>query len=76
MIVLVIYINKPVSVKYISGVIVQKDEANGIDSNYQFELKHQDIIKKSGRYPHQNAILNRESSAEEIWFLSLPDSSF
>lgn len=51
-------------------------KANGIDSNYQFELKHLDIIEKFDRYPHRNAILNRESSAEEIIFLSQPNSSF
>lgn len=51
-------------------------QANGIDSNYQFELKHCEIIEKFGRYPHRNHILNRESSAEEIEFLKQPNSSF
>lgn len=51
-------------------------KANGIDSNYQFELKHIKIIEKFGRYPHRNTILNRPSSAEEVKFLSQPDSSF
>lgn len=49
---------------------------NGIDSNYQFELKHLEIIQRFGRYPHRNEILNRQSSAEEIKFLSQPNSSF
>jgi uncharacterized protein (DUF924 family) len=51
-------------------------KANGIDSNYQFELKHLEIIEKFGRYPHRNTILNRQSSAKEIKFLSQPNSSF
>jgi len=51
-------------------------KANGNESNYQFELKHFDIIKKFGRYPHRNNILNRESSVEEIEFLQQPNSSF
>jgi uncharacterized protein (DUF924 family) len=51
-------------------------KANGIDSNYQFELKHLQIIEKFGRYPHRNTILNRPSSAKEIIFLSQPNSSF
>lgn len=51
-------------------------KANGIDSNYQFELKHLEIIKKFGRYPHRNNILNRQSTAEETQFLSQPNSSF
>jgi uncharacterized protein (DUF924 family) len=51
-------------------------KANGIDNNYQFELKHLAIIEKFGRYPHRNTILNRQSSAKEIAFLSQPNSSF
>ncbi|PHR84826.1 MAG: hypothetical protein COA59_05500 [Colwellia sp.] len=49
---------------------------NGIDNNYQFELKHLEIIEKFGRYPHRNNILNRQSSTEESDFLSQPNSSF
>lgn len=51
-------------------------KTNGIDSNYQFELKHLDIIKKFGRYPHRNNILQRQSTPEEIEFLKRPHSSF
>lgn len=51
-------------------------KANGIDSNYQFELKHLEIIEKFGRYPHRNTILGRQSSAEEVKFLCQPNSSF
>lgn len=49
---------------------------NGIESNYQFELKHLEIIEKFGRYPHRNKILNRQSRPEEVTFLSQPNSSF
>ncbi|MGB1261341.1 MAG: DUF924 family protein [Cognaticolwellia sp.] len=41
-----------------------------------FEIKHQDIIKQFGRYPHRNAILGRVSTAEENAFLQQPGSSF
>lgn len=51
-------------------------KANGNESNYQFELKHFDIINKFGRYPHRNNILNRKSTIEEIDFLTQPNSSF
>lgn len=51
-------------------------KANGIDNNYQFELKHLEIIEKFGRYPHRNTILGRQSSAGEVKFLSQPNSSF
>ncbi len=44
--------------------------------NYEFELKHKIIIDRFGRYPHRNAILSRESTAEELEFLKQPGSSF
>ncbi|MGI1679204.1 MAG: DUF924 domain-containing protein [Cellvibrionaceae bacterium] len=51
-------------------------EGNGIEANYQFEVKHREIIERFGRYPHRNNILGRESSEEEIEFLKTPGSSF
>ncbi|KAK1737504.1 DUF924 domain-containing protein [Skeletonema marinoi] len=44
--------------------------------NLEFEMKHKAIIERFGRYPHRNAILERESTPEEIEFLKGPDSSF
>lgn len=49
---------------------------NGIESNYNFELKHKAIIERFGRYPHRNIILGRESTPDELEFLMQPDSSF
>ncbi|WP_418114343.1 DUF924 family protein [Vibrio scophthalmi] len=48
----------------------------GMENNYDFELKHKLIIDRFGRYPHRNVILSRESTTEEIEFLSQPGSSF
>jgi len=48
----------------------------GLEHNYDFELKHLEIIKQFGRYPHRNCILGRESTEEEKAFLQLPGSSF
>jgi len=48
----------------------------GLEHNYDFELKHKAIIDRFGRYPHRNQILGRESSAEEMEFLTQPGSSF
>lgn len=48
----------------------------GMESNYKFELKHKAIIDRFGRYPHRNKILARQSSDEEIIFLTQPGSSF
>lgn len=50
--------------------------SNGIQENLDFEIQHRDIIAKFGRYPHRNAILNRESTPEELTFLQQPNSSF
>ena len=41
-----------------------------------FAVRHRDVIARFGRFPHRNAILGRESTAEEREFLKLPDSSF
>ena len=48
----------------------------GMEENLRFEVAHRDIIKRFGRYPHRNAILGRDSSAEETAFLKEPGSSF
>lgn len=51
-------------------------EGLGLESNLKFEHAHRNIILKYGRYPHRNEILGRESTPEEIEFLSKPGSSF
>ncbi len=43
---------------------------------YDFAKQHYDIIARFGRFPHRNAILQRESTAEEIAFLAQPNSGF
>jgi uncharacterized protein (DUF924 family) len=50
--------------------------ALGRPDNLDFEKRHRDIIARFGRYPHRNAILGRESTAEEQAFLEQPGSSF
>ena len=44
--------------------------------NIKFGHAHKQIIETWGRFPHRNAALGRESSAEEIAFLARPNSSF
>ena len=51
-------------------------EAYGNEGNLDFELRHKAIIDRFGRYPHRNEILGRDSTAEEVEFLSQPGSSF
>jgi uncharacterized protein (DUF924 family) len=42
----------------------------------RYAKRHYEIIARFGRFPHRNAILGRESSAEEIEFLKRPGASF
>jgi uncharacterized protein (DUF924 family) len=48
----------------------------GMEDTLRFELRHQAIIERFGRYPHRNTILGRESTPEELVFLSKPGSGF
>ncbi|PUE19014.1 hypothetical protein B9Z38_10610 [Limnohabitans sp. MMS-10A-160] len=48
----------------------------GLEDTLRFEQRHQAIIERFGRYPHRNAILGRESTPEELVFLSKPGSGF
>lgn len=50
-----------------------KDTAEKI---YDFALRHYDIIKMFGRYPHRNHLLHRPSTPEEQAFLQTEGSSF
>src|SRR5690606_16367047 len=42
-------------------------QAGGGDATWA--LHHRDIIRRFGRFPHRNAVLGRESTAEEQAFL-------
>jgi len=48
----------------------------GMEDSLRFGQRHQEIIHRFGRYPHRNALLGRESTPEELVFLSEPGSSF
>ncbi|MEI6484253.1 MAG: DUF924 family protein, partial [Betaproteobacteria bacterium] len=48
----------------------------GMEESLRFEQRHQAIIQRFGRYPHRNALLGRESTAEELAFLLEPGSAF
>ena len=48
----------------------------GLEDNLKYELRHQAIIARFGRYPHRNALLGRVSTSEEIAFLQAPGSGF
>jgi uncharacterized protein (DUF924 family) len=48
----------------------------GLDGPLRYAERHAAIIERFGRFPHRNAILGRESTAEEVAFLREPGSSF
>ncbi len=60
----------------IHDVAVALYQANGVQENLDFEIKHRVILEQFGRYPHRNKILNRKSTKKEITFLSQDGSSF
>ena len=47
-----------------------------IEKIKKFWIDHTTAIKKFGRYPHRNKVLNRVSSDAEIEFLKSPNSSW
>lgn len=49
---------------------------HGVQSSLEWEIKHKNIIKNFGRYPHRNEALGRKSTDEELAFLKQPNSSF
>jgi uncharacterized protein (DUF924 family) len=52
-----------------------RDET-GLAEPLPFAERHAAVIRRFGRFPHRNAILGRESTPEEIAFLSAPGSRF
>lgn len=45
-------------------------------SALEFAHKHQKVIARFGRFPHRNAALGRDSTAEEKAFVAQPGTSF
>ena len=41
---------------------------------YEFAVKHAEILKRFGRYPHRNAVLGRENTPEEDEYLKEADT--
>ena len=48
----------------------------GLKKNIESAERHFEVIKKFGRFPHRNIVLNRISSLKEIEFLKTPGSKF
>ncbi|RZT42713.1 DUF924 family protein [Cupriavidus agavae] len=56
--------------------VTLREETAGAVDVVEWAVKHRDFIARFGRFPHRNAVLGRESSAEEVDFLKQPGSSF
>ncbi|MDF2096515.1 DUF924 family protein [Aquibaculum arenosum] len=50
--------------------------ALGDDEWTRYAVIHRNIIARFGRFPHRNAALGRQTTAEEAAFLQEPESSF
>ena len=63
--------------RYIDLVAQQPETDRALFADYlDFAERHQKVIAQFGRFPHRNAVLGRESTAEELVFLSKPGSRF
>jgi len=47
-----------------------------VKNTIEYEKKHRAILEQFGRYPHRNALLGRDATAEETTFLEQPGSAF
>jgi uncharacterized protein (DUF924 family) len=47
-----------------------------LGSGLDYARHHAEIVFRFGRFPHRNAILGRQSTAEEVEFLKQPGSSW
>jgi uncharacterized protein (DUF924 family) len=48
----------------------------GMADVFSYAVRHWDIVRRFGRFPHRNAALGRASTPEEIEFLKQPGSGF
>ncbi len=51
-------------------------QAPALSDVWDYAQRHQAVIKQFGRFPHRNAILGRDTTAEEAEFLQQPGSRF
>jgi uncharacterized protein (DUF924 family) len=54
----------------VASLPYQRDPERG--ENRRYGLSYVDVIKRFGRFPHRNAILGREPTAEELAFIAEP----
>jgi uncharacterized protein (DUF924 family) len=52
------------------------EEAPELGDMLDYARKHREVIRRFGRFPHRNGILERTSTAQELAFLEQPGSRF
>ena len=63
--------------RYIDLMEQQPESDRALFADYLgYAEKHQKVIAQFGRFPHRNEVLGRESTVEELEFLSKPGSRF
>jgi uncharacterized protein (DUF924 family) len=45
------------------------EQRKALEGVYDYALKHADVIRRFGRFPHRNAVLGRDTTPEEAEFL-------
>ena len=48
---------------------VQLFSQPGLENHLKWALHHRDVVRRFGRFPHRNAILGRQSRADELEFM-------
>ena len=48
----------------------------GLDEPLPWAIRHRDVVRRFGRFPHRNEIIGRASTPDEIAFLKEPGSRF
>jgi uncharacterized protein (DUF924 family) len=56
--------------------MVNADQLGIFEEYLSYAIRHRQVIERFGRFPHRNKALGRESTPEELAFLSAPGSSF
>ena len=46
------------------------------DGTLDYAHKHEEVVRRFGRFPHRNAILGRESTLAEQEYLAQPGAGF
>lgn len=58
------------------ALFTQLAEQTGLEEPLPWAKRHADVVRRFGRFPHRNAILDRQSTPEEARFLTTQGSRF